>query len=107
MSRLVVAAVARAPALKEKPMLRTAPRPLVSLVLAAAVAAGCATPATAGHPGASTRSLEQRAARVLESHRARREFPGAVLALRDPSGAPVTVTAGSADAARGGVPVDP
>lgn len=78
---------------------------LLPATLAAALAAGCATPGTAGHPEGSSRS-ELRAARVLERHRARREFPGAVLALRDPSGALVSVTAGSADPTRS-APIDP
>jgi D-alanyl-D-alanine carboxypeptidase len=87
-------------------MFRIASRLLLPMILAATVAVGCAAPATVGHPGASSRSLELRATRVLDRHRAHREFPGAVLALRDPSGASVTVTAGTADASRGGAPVD-
>ena len=75
----------------------------VPVILAAALETGCATPATAGHPGTSPRS-EVQATRILDRHRARREFPGAVLALRDPSGATVTVTTGGAGPAPGAAP---
>lgn len=78
---------------------------LLPAALAAALSAGCATSGAARRPEGSRRS-EARAARVLERHRASREFPGAVLALRDPSGALVSVTAGSADPT-GRAPVDP
>jgi D-alanyl-D-alanine carboxypeptidase len=84
---------------------RIAYRLLLPLTLAAAVAAGCSTPATAGRAGSPSRS-ELRATRILDSHRARREFPGAVLALRDPSGASFTVTSGTADATERSAPVD-
>jgi D-alanyl-D-alanine carboxypeptidase len=84
-------------------MSRIAARLLLPVALAAA--AGCATPATAGRSGGASRS-ELRAARILDRHRARREFPGAVLALRDPSGASFTVTSGVADATRSGAPID-
>jgi D-alanyl-D-alanine carboxypeptidase len=104
MSRPVVAAVGRALALKE--MLRIASRLLLKVTLAATVAAGCATPAAAGRSAASSQN-ELRAMRILDRHRARREFPGAVLAMRDPSGATFTVAAGDADPTRGGAPIDP
>ena len=87
-------------------MLRTASLLFLPVALAAAVSAGCATPAAAGHTGSSSRP-ELRAARILDRHRARREFPGAVLALRDPSGPSFTVTAGTADPSPGGAQVDP
>lgn len=76
------------------------------MALAAVVTAGRAAPAVAGHPGAPGRS-ELQAARILDRHRARREFPGAALALRDPGGAFVTVAAGTAGPTDGGAPVDP
>ena len=87
-------------------MFRIASRLLLPVIFSAACAAGCATPATGSHSGASGLS-ELRATRILDRHRARREFPGAVLALRDPSGASVTVTSGTADATGGGAPIDP
>jgi len=108
MSRLVAAAVVWAYSLLEKSMFLAAR--LLALLLPvtlAAAAAGFATPAMAASPDTSPRSSELRAARILDSHLARREFPGAVLALRDPSGTRVTVTAGTADPARGSGPVDP
>jgi D-alanyl-D-alanine carboxypeptidase len=82
------------------------PHPFLPLIFAATATASCATTATAGHPDASSRS-ELRATRILDRHRTRREFPGAVLALRDPSGVSVTVTAGSAGPTQGGAPIDP
>ncbi len=84
-------------------MVRIDSRLLLPLILAAASVA-CAAPATSGRPGASSQ-LELRATRILDRHRARREFPGAVLALREPSGASFTVTAGAADPTRGGAPL--
>ncbi len=83
-----------------------ASRLLVPITLVVAVAARCATPSAAGHSGASSVS-ELRATEILETHRARREFPGAVLALRDAFGTSVTVTAGTADPTKPGVPIDP
>lgn len=80
-------------------------RQILPMSLAAIVTAGCATASVAGDSGAMTRS-ERQATRVLERHRARREFPGAVLALRDPSGAWCTVTSGVADVARASAPID-
>ncbi|HEY6912600.1 MAG TPA: DUF6268 family outer membrane beta-barrel protein [Myxococcales bacterium] len=74
------------------------------MALAAVLDVGCATPATATRPDASSSSA-LRARRVLERHLARSEFAGAVLALRGPSGESVTVTAGAGDQA--GAPVDP
>jgi D-alanyl-D-alanine carboxypeptidase len=109
MSRFAVAAVVWAYSLIEKSMFLAARllSLLLPVTLVAAVTAGCATTATAGHPGPSARSLELRATRILDSHRARREFPGAVLALRGPSGAPVTVTAGTAGVTPASAPIDP
>jgi D-alanyl-D-alanine carboxypeptidase len=78
---------------------------LLRLALVSAVLAGRALAAAPDDPDGRDRA--RRATRILERHRARREFPGAVLALRDPSGAPVTVTAGTADPTRGAIPVDP
>ena len=86
-------------------MLRIISRLRPPVILAAAFTAACATPGAGGRPGASSRS-DLRATRILERHRARGEFPGAVLALRDPWGASFTVTAGSADPTPGGAPVD-
>jgi len=109
MSRLAVAAVVWTYSLIEKSMFLAARllSLLLPVTLVAAVAAGCATSATAGHPGPSAQSLELRAARILDGHRARREFPGAVLALRGSSGALVTVTSGTSGAAPTGAPIDP
>ena len=81
-------------------MFRIASRLLLPVTLASVVTA-CATTA----PGHSSRS-ELRATRVLERHRARHEFPGAALALRDPSGASSIVMAGTADPTHSGAPVD-
>jgi D-alanyl-D-alanine carboxypeptidase len=93
--------------LEEVVLRRLAARLLLWLTLVAAITLGCATPAAAAQPTASARSAEPRAARILERHRDRREFPGAVLALRVPSEAPLTVAAGLADATRGGARIDP
>jgi D-alanyl-D-alanine carboxypeptidase len=103
MSRLAVAADAFD--LNEGATWNIASRLLVTLV--AAVTVGCATRAAASPSSASSRSFEDRAARVLDRHRAQGEFPGAVLALRDPSGRSVTVTAGTAAPSAGGAPIDP
>ena len=81
-------------------------RLFLRLIVVAAVVAGRAAAATPGHAAPPSES-ELRAARILERHRVRREFPGEVLALRDPSGAPITVTAGTADPALVGAPIDP
>ena len=107
MSTLAVAVAVWPSALKEGSHFCVVPRFLMPLILLAAVVLGCATPATSGHSSASSRSLELRATRVLDRHRERREFPGAVLALRDPSGVPLTVTAGTADVHQGGARIDP
>lgn len=80
-------------------------RHLPSLTLAAAVAAGWPISAAAGQPAAPGQA-ELRAARILERHRARGEFPGAVLAMRSAPGARFTVTAGTVSPASG-APVDP
>lgn len=104
MSRLVFAAAVRTFAPNAGAMFRCASRLLLAVIFAAAVTAGCATAATADNSDASNRS--ERAAQILDRHRARREFPGAVLALRDRSGASVTVTAGSADPTSES-PIDP
>ncbi len=77
----------------------------LSVSLALAVTAACVATASASPSGPVSRS-ELRAARILESHRARREFPGAVLALRDSSGASFTVTAGVGDPERPGATID-
>jgi D-alanyl-D-alanine carboxypeptidase len=78
---------------------------LLSLVTPAAIAtASCVTASIADQPDTPSRS-EFRVTRILERHRARHEFPGAVLTLRDPSGAAFTVTAGVADPAKG-TPID-
>lgn len=87
-------------------MCRLVSRLLSRVTLAGIVTAGCVTAPMAAQPGTPSAS-ELRAKRILERHRARREFPGAVLALRDPSGASFTVTAGVADPTGGGAPVDP
>ena len=86
-------------------MFRIASRLLLHLTLVAAVTVGYATPARAGHSSESSRA-ELQATRILDRHRARREFPGAVLALHDPSGTSFTVTAGVADPAKGRAPID-
>ncbi len=100
MSRLVVAAVVWSLSTRERAIFRTASRLLLPLTLVAAVAAGCAAPAAMRVSTESSR-FEPRVAQILDRHRARREFPGAVLALRDPSGTSFTVTAGSADPTTG------
>ncbi len=71
-------------------------RLLLPSTLAAILAAGAVSPATVRGAGASGRSQE-RATRILERHRARHEFPGARLALRDPAGTSFTVADGVAD----------
>ena len=105
MSRLVVDTVWPS-FTRERAIFRIASRLLLPVTLVAAVAAGCATPAAAGLSSASSR-FELRATQILDRHRARREFPGAVLALREPSGASVTVKTGTADPTGSGAPVDP
>jgi D-alanyl-D-alanine carboxypeptidase len=80
--------------------------PHLLLQVALAVTAGCATATTAGTSRAPSQA-ERRATRILDRHRARHEFPGAVLALRDRSGASFTVTAGAADPTRGSAAIDP
>jgi len=77
---------------------------LLLATLAASITEGCAARATMAHTSASSRS-EARATQVLDRHRARREFPGAVLALRDPSGASFTTTTGTANPTTG-APID-
>ena len=77
-------------------MFRRASRLLSRVTLAAIATASCVTASMAGQADTPSRS-ELRATRILERHRARHEFPGAVLTLRDPSGASFTVTAGVAD----------
>lgn len=87
-------------------MFRKTSRLLLLLALAATVTAGSASPATASNAGASSHS-ELRASHILERHLARREFPGAVLTLREPSSSTFTITAGVADLNQPGVPLDP
>jgi len=87
-------------------MPRLTARRLLPALLACAGAAGCATPAASGPPAVSS-PAELRAARILERHRARGEFPGAVLSVRGASGPPITVTAGTTGPAAGDAPVDP
>jgi D-alanyl-D-alanine carboxypeptidase len=84
-------------------MSRLASRVFLPALLGATLTAACATSAPSAGPGTSSRA-ELRAARILDRHRARREFPGAVVALRDPSGATFTVTGGVAETTRGGAP---
>ena len=86
-------------------MCRITPRVLVWLTLAATVTACSARPSTAAHSDARSQA-ELRAARILERHRARHEFPGAVLTLRDPSGELFTVTAGAAGPDANSPPID-
>ncbi len=78
---------------------------LVPATLAAVVTAGCATTAAKPSSDAPSRS-ELQATRILHRHLARHEFPGAVLALRDPSGTSFTVAAGVVDPARPSARVD-
>ena len=82
-------------------MSRIATRVVLTATLAATVASSCVPPVMARDSDARSR-LEHRARRILERHHARREFPGAVLALREPSGATFTVTAGAPDPSQGG-----
>lgn len=86
-------------------MFRLAPRLLVSTSLAAIVTSGCVT-ASLASPSNAPSQLELRASQILERHRARREFPGGVMALREASGASFTVTSGLADPDHGSAPVD-
>ncbi len=86
-------------------MFRIDLRPFLSLTIATAVTAGRVPAATAAHSGAPDRS-ELRATRILERHRARHEFPGAVLTLCDASGTSFTVTAGVSDPNRRSAPID-
>ncbi len=79
---------------------------LLPLTLAATVTAGSVSPATVRDAVASSRS-ELRARWIIKRHLARREFPGAVLTLREPSGLTFTVTAGVADPSQGSAPLDP
>ena len=85
-------------------MLRRASRLFSLVTLAGIITASCLTASMAAQPDSQSRS-ELRAKRILERHLARREFPGAALALRDPSGPSFTVTAGVADVAKGS-PID-
>lgn len=77
---------------------------LLPATVAVAITAGCATTSAGG--SGPPRGTELRAKAVLDRHRARNEFPGAVLAVRDPDGASFTVTTGVADPTRGGAPPD-
>lgn len=86
-------------------MFHTVSRVLLPLTLAATLTASLVIPAAAGDSGGSSPS-ELRATRILDRHRARHEFPGAVMSLRGPSGASFTVTTGVADVTKGGVPID-
>jgi D-alanyl-D-alanine carboxypeptidase len=83
---------------------RFAPR-LFTVALTAVLTAGSAIPARTSPPGPPSR-LELRAQRILERHRARHEFPGAVLTLHDPSGDWFNVTAGVADPSQSSAPLD-
>ncbi len=78
---------------------------LVPATLAAVVTAGCATTAAKPSSDAPSRS-ELQATRILHRHLARHEFPGAVLALRDPSGTSFTVAAGVVDPTKPSARVD-
>lgn len=77
---------------------------LLPLAVAACVTAGAVSSAMAQDAGGASRS-ERRAKRILERHLARREFPGAVVALRHPAGGSITVTAGVADLSREPAPI--
>lgn len=86
-------------------MFRIASRQLLPVTLANAITASCATSAPARHPAASSPS-EIQAKRILDRHRAQNEFPGARLALREPSGVSFIVTAGTTGAGPRAAPVD-
>ena len=77
---------------------------LLPLAVAAWVAAGVSSAVAQDASGANHSML--RAKRILESHLARHEFPGVVLALHQPSGASTTITAGAAGLDRAGAPID-
>jgi D-alanyl-D-alanine carboxypeptidase len=79
---------------------------LFPFALAATVTAGGVSPATTHNSGVLSHS-ELRASQILERHLARREFPGAVLTLREPSGLAFTITAGVAGPNQRGAPLDP
>jgi D-alanyl-D-alanine carboxypeptidase len=81
-------------------MFHNVSRVLLPVILAAAAMAGSVSSATAGRSGVPSRS-ELRVTRILDRHRARHEFPGARLTLRDPSGESFTITAGVADPGKG------
>lgn len=86
-------------------MLRNARLLLVPLAVSACITVGGVSSASAQDGAGASRS-ELRARRILERHLARREFPGAVLTLRDPAGASFTITAGVADIGRASAAVD-
>lgn len=77
---------------------------LLPLAVAACVAAGVSSAVAQDASGANHSVV--RAKRILESHLARHEFPGVVLALHQPSGASTTITAGAAGLDRAGAPID-
>ncbi|MFY3742496.1 DUF6268 family outer membrane beta-barrel protein [Anaeromyxobacter sp. Red801] len=101
------AAAISSPTSKEGTTRRLVARLLLMLTLAAAAALGWPARASGGPSTDPSRSLEPRATRVLERHLARREFPGAVLALRPRAGGTLLVTAGTADPTRRAARIDP
>ncbi len=107
MSKTGLAPAAQRPTPNGPAPRRLTTRQRLPLALAATLAAGLATPGTASPPAAARPDTELRAARTLERHAARGEFPGAVLSLRPGAEAPFTVATGRAEARPGGARVDP
>ncbi len=86
-------------------MLRNLCRLILPLAVAACVTAGGASSVMA-QDGSGASPSQLRAKRILERHLARHEFPGAVLAMREPSGGSFTITAGAADLTQASAPID-
>ncbi|MBW2290864.1 MAG: serine hydrolase [Deltaproteobacteria bacterium] len=64
------------------------------------------TAKAADEEGTTPNRLASRASRILEAHRAQREFPGAVMAVHDPSGESALVSSGTTAAIDGSPAVD-
>ena len=81
-----------------------------AVVVALAALSVCGTATAARRDTAPTRddhaALKRKLTDILKAHRAKHEFVGAVLALREPNGTAVTVTSGTKKLGGGG-PVDP
>ncbi|MDM7916121.1 MAG: hypothetical protein QUU85_12770, partial [Candidatus Eisenbacteria bacterium] len=86
-------------------MLRTARRPVLAATLVVIAMAGSVL--SAGPSAGVSNTLELRARRIIERHRARAEFPGAVLTVHEPSRPAWTITGGVAKVGPGASPIDP